>query len=639
MLGKSSSYAARVTIFLVTAALVVGMVGCGPSFPPLPPSQNLKIRTWYDLDAVRGNLTGSHILMNDLDSTTAGYKELASPAANGGKGWAPIGGGSWFSFTGSFDGQGYQIRDLFISRPDECCVGLFGFINLGGRIESVGVVNANVTGDLEAVWHGCNSVGTLVGTNLGTVNNCYCMGSVICEWPAGGLVGDNLGTVSNSYYSGSVTSNVSGGLVGSNDGTVSNSYYSYDEVLINGKHIITAGALSGEDFDQWLANDKFLDINDRLSQEDGYYIVNNVTDFKQLLAFGQNATLKFRLESDLDLGDEPNFCIPYLAGEFDGNGHKISNLSFNFGFVYNVGLFGYLAPGGKVFGLGIENVNITAARYVGGLVGVNCGNVSDCYATGSVTRSESSEEGYSNGAGGLVGRSKSTVNDSFFSGTVTGGDYVGGLVGDNDGSVSNSYSTGSVTGAWGVGGLVGSNYGSTVSDSYSSANVTGACCWVGGLVGDSVDGTVSNSYSTGEVIGGDGAGGLLGNNSGGYVNNSYSTGNIIGNSSVGGLVGFMNIGTVSNSYSTGSVTGNVDIGGLVGVNWNGTVSNSFWDIETSGQSTSGGGTGKTTDQMQDITTFLEAGWNIIPVGGNETDSAYIWNIVDGQTYPFLSWQD
>jgi len=66
------------------------MAGCGGGCDGYnPPSQNLKIRTWYDLDAVRNNLRGHHILMNDLDSTTAGYEDLASPTANGGKGWQP----------------------------------------------------------------------------------------------------------------------------------------------------------------------------------------------------------------------------------------------------------------------------------------------------------------------------------------------------------------------------------------------------------------------------------------------------------------------------------------------------------------------------------------------------------------------
>jgi hypothetical protein len=85
------------------------------------------------------------------------------------------------------------------------------------------------------------------------------------------------------------------------------------------------------------------------------------------------------------------------------------------------------------------------------------------------------------------------------------------------------------------------------------------------------------------------------------------------------------------------VSGNEQVGGLVGED-RGTVSNSFWDIETSGQTTSAGGTGKTTTQMQNIATFSAAAWDIITVAPSVTNPASIWNIVDGETYPFLSWQ-
>jgi len=375
-----------------------------------------------------------------------------------------------------------------------------------------------------------------------------------------------------------VTGNVDvGGLVGANwEGTLSNSYYNYGEVLINGENVITFGALFGENFEEWLANDKFLDVNERLSQENGYYVVNNVSDFKQLWAFGQDATLKFRLTNDLDLVDEPNFYIPYLAGEFDGNGHKILNLSCDFGSVSQVGLFGYLASDGKVTEVGVENVNITGVSCVGGLVGLNVG----------------------------------TVSSSHSSGSVTGEDIVGGLVGWNKGTVGESYSIGSMTGNWRVGGLVGLNDGGTVSNSYSTGNVNGSD-EVGGLVGDNGnDSTVESSYSTSSVTGEDGVGGLVGEN--------YDT--------------------VSKSYSTGSVTGNSYVGGLVGRSFGGTVSDSFWDTETSGQATSDGGMGKTTAQMKDIATFSGAGWKIIAVALNQTNPSYIWNIVDVQTYPFLSWQ-
>jgi hypothetical protein len=183
------------------------------------------VRDWYDLDAVRDNLAASYILINDLDSTTAGYAELASPTtANGGKGWDPID-----SFWGSFDGNGHKIEDLFINRPDEWSVGLFGSVDAAdGRavIKNVGLAYLGVTG--------FQTVGGLVGF-LGncTVSDCYSTGDVAGELAVGGLVGWNgEGTVSNSYSTGSVTGDwdvgglvgANGGVAGSDAGTVSNSY-------------------------------------------------------------------------------------------------------------------------------------------------------------------------------------------------------------------------------------------------------------------------------------------------------------------------------------------------------------------------------------------------------------------------------
>jgi hypothetical protein len=312
--------------------------------------------------------------------------------------------------------------------------------------------------------------------------------------------------------------------------------------------------LFGADFEEWLANDKFLDVNVRLSQENGYYVVNNVADFKELVAFGQDNSLKFRLKNDLDLATEPNLYIPYFAGEFDGNGHKISNLSFNSDSICHIGLFGYIAPAGKVSQVYVENVKITGSRFVGGLAGANRGIVSNSYATGS----------------------------------VAGECLVGGLAGANRGTVSNSYSTGSVTGERLIGGLVGDNGGGTVSNSYSTGSVTDKRI---------IFGLVKHS----------------GKNKHG--------------------------GTISNSYYVAHVTGDEHVGSLVGDNDGGTVTNSFWDTETSGQDTSDGGTGNTTEEMQDIATFSGATWDIIAVANPSIrNPSYIWNIVDDETYPFLSWE-
>jgi hypothetical protein len=264
-----------------------------------------------------------------------------------------------------------------------------------------------------------------------------------------------------------------------------------------------------------------------------------------------------------------------FTGSFNGQGYETKDLFINRPDQSYVGLFGEVGQEGVTKDIGVVNVTVIGNDYVGGLVGHSDGTASNSYSTGS----------------------------------VTGEEHVGSLVGHNGGIVSNSHSSGSVTGDSRVGGLVGWNQ-ATLSNSYSSCSVTGNRS-VGGLVGD-------NWYYKGTV------------------SNSYSTGSVTGSTRVGGLVGVNYYGSVTHSYSTGSVTGSTQVGGLVGYN-TGTVSNSFWNIQTSGQATSDGGTGETTMEMQDIATFTA--WDIIAVANPSTrNPAYIWNIVNEQTYPFLSWQ-
>jgi hypothetical protein len=233
--------------FLITVAPITGMVGY------VSPSQNHEIWTWYDLNAIRNDLAGNYTLMNDLDSTTPGYQELASPSADGGKGWQPIAAfqpwaaTTFTGFMGTFDGQGHQIRDLYVNRPGELGAGLFGEVGQEGVIKSIRVVNASVTGDgfvglfavvdlggriqntsvVNGTVTGRAFVAGLVGANRGTVNGSHSTGGVNGNHVVGGLVGEtSYGTVSDSYSTGSVTGNsVVGGLVGSNyRATVSNSY-------------------------------------------------------------------------------------------------------------------------------------------------------------------------------------------------------------------------------------------------------------------------------------------------------------------------------------------------------------------------------------------------------------------------------
>ncbi len=218
---------------------------------------------------------------------------------------------------------------------------------------------------------------------------------------------------------------------------------------------------------------------------------------------------------------------------------------------------------------------------------------------------------------------------------ITGHFHVGGLVGYAiDSTINNSYATGTMTG-YSVGGLVGETVVSTINNSYATGVVTGDNN-AGGLVGfHSTSSTIGNSYATGAVSGNAYVGSLIGKAYSSTIGNSYATGAVSGYTYIGGLVGYAYSSTISNSYATGVVTGTSYVGGLVGYRPYGSVNNSFWDTQTSGQTSSPGGTGLTTSQMQTLSTYLNAGWDFNEETANGSDD--IWTFVEGD-YPHLSWE-
>jgi len=503
-------------------------------------------------------------------------------------GWEPI-----LRFTGTFDGQGHEISDLYVDRPKEDSVGLFGVSE--GEIENVGIVNVNVvgnsyvgglvgenddgkvensfaTGEVSTEgwfdWYvgvlvGYNSgtvsdshasgevdggyrVGGLVGENWGEVFNSHATGEVKGEGRIGGLIGYNSGTISNSYASGDIDGEYElGGLVGTNRGPVENSFYNIDETLIAGENHLTVGGIFDEQYQDW-KEDKELDIEDYGSLElvDDHYEISDVQGLRDLLGFAWNEEYKFLLVEDIDLSEEQGLYVPYFVGELDGNGYTVSNLHLDMPFVSMIGMFGHV-DGGRVSSLGVIDVEVIGDGEVGGLVGNNDGTVENSYATGKVRADgESLSDWY---VGVLVGYNSGTVSDSHASGEANGGYRVGGLIGENLGEVFNSHATGEVSGHGRIGGLIGYNSGWATE--------------------------VLNSYAAADVSGERNVGGLIGSNSG-PIKDSYATGDVSGNNEIGGLVGD-NDDIIENSYAVGEVSGEEDVGGLVGLNDEGEIRDSL----------------------------------------------------------------
>ncbi len=242
---------------------------------------------------------------------------------------------------------------------------------------------------------------------------------------------------------------------------------------------------------------------------------------------------------------------------------------------------------------------------------------------------------------GYIGGNASVKKLDIIDADVDGVKYVGALAGENHGIVEKSYALGDVDGKNMTAGFIGENWGE-VNNSHATGDVSGGDK-VGALVATNY-GEIKNSYATGDVGGEDSIGGLMGRNYG-IVNNSYATGDVSGNGGMGGLVG-NNYDMVNHSYATGNVIGNHDVRGLVGWNYYGGIYNSFWDVNTTEQSSSVGGTGKTTAEMKEIDTFtdtstegLSDAWDFVGDPNDDNGNKEIWyidkngKINDG--YPFL----
>lgn len=280
------------------------------------------------------------------------------------------------------------------------------------------------------------------------------------------------------------------------------------------------------------------------------------------------------------------------------------------------------------------NIRAVLRRDIGGLVGYNSGQLSGCSAQSEVFGDLR--------IGGFVGSNNASIVACYATGSVLGEEYVGGLAGRNRGGIIDSYSLAGVEGSYTAGGLVGNNYGSVVA-CYCSCTLT-ALDQIGGLVGIN-HGIITTSYSSAAVNGRYEVGGLVGyNSSNAEIDDCYTNGNVKGNNYVGGLVGnnvyisrmgHVLSGTIANCYSVAPVSGYHYIGGLVGQYGDDEISGSFWDIQVSGQFDEGAGTGKTTLEMQDPQTFIDAGWDFV---GAPEKPGYTWAEPEGGGYPVLKWQ-
>ncbi len=214
-----------------------------------------------------------------------------------------------------------------------------------------------------------------------------------------------------------------------------------------------------------------------------------------------------------------------FTGTFDGNGHKIYNITISQPGTSWLGVFGYI-NGATIQDVIFDNITITGSQNVGLIGTADNSTISGVGLRNSTISGDSF-------VGGLIGNITNTnVSASFVDDLTISG--TNGVVGGLFGIVSN------------VSGLITNSYARNINASSSAggnvAGIAGEDFWTSGTS------TYTNVYSTGSISGGGNSGGLFGIITGDHdviVNNAFSDTSVNANASNFGLTGEINTGSGS----------------------------------------------------------------------------------------------
>lgn len=135
--------------------------------------------------------------------------------------WTPI-----KDFSGSFDGNGYAISGLNIPQSAGLeAAGVFASLVSGAKVSNLGVM---IKDEVVAEGGSAESGGIAGKSESGaSIENCFVAGGKITGLSAGSIVGSNAGTITDCYATTEVTGITDasiGGIGGSNTGIIKNSY-------------------------------------------------------------------------------------------------------------------------------------------------------------------------------------------------------------------------------------------------------------------------------------------------------------------------------------------------------------------------------------------------------------------------------
>jgi hypothetical protein len=221
------------SVYLIISQTVLAFSGNGSGTEEDP----YQITTVEQLQEMNDDLDAHYILMNDIDASetrewNVGDHDNDPETPDSAMGFEPIGFvetkylNEFEYFTGKLDGQGFQIKGLFINRGRTISSGLFELIGSGCIINDLSIIESEISSSLN-----CGILAGMILTNYDSnenisISNCILEGDINSIGSKGGLAGyiDSKHVdliIENCHYTGNIYSNtkwtnggLSGGLLG-----------------------------------------------------------------------------------------------------------------------------------------------------------------------------------------------------------------------------------------------------------------------------------------------------------------------------------------------------------------------------------------------------------------------------------------
>lgn len=517
-----------------------------------------------DLNNISAN--GKYALRNSIDMTGVTYTPKDS-------------------FTGKFDGLGYNIFGLKIADGEN--TGLFRTTN-GATLSNINLISGSVTGT--------NNVGSLVGTATDTtINNVINTLHVTGTTNTGGIVGvANNTTINGAINTGTITGNgnVTGGIAGSLENSkIIGTTYNLGKVISTGANV---GGIAGTAANSTIGNDNTTDfqIYNHMSVTGDYNVggivgamdnstVQNVKNEGDVKATGSTSeTYKYHTDNasvDKQDSDDKNTIDGFASEIVDvANVGGITGISSNTSAVKNVINQGDITTAktdkhynagniGGIVGRATDTTIDTAENKENKVLGAhNVGGVAGYLETSTITNS-TNNGGEIQATGAISSDTKDfateiirvdgSSDDTFIIGNMGG---IAGYMYGNDTFINASSNRGTI-------------HSLDIEDGTADADIlpSSKAANVGGIVGK-VDRDFSSYLNTNNITGY--LDYIKNDSTKAAINNSYNTGNVQGYTGIGGIAGFMYNGEIANSYNLGDIRttrisagkGGANMGGILG---------------------------------------------------------------------------